>query len=374
MLLSTQRTESFMRKTALYEQHKLLNANFDQMYDGWFLVSHYNDSVQEHLAVRNGIGIIDVSHRGRLRLTGTERAEYLHRIVSNEVTKLPSGGGNYAMILTNRGKIIADMNVIVAEDYIDLITDAIAKEDLHRNLDKYLIADDVEINDITAETGIILVSGVNSGSFIESLLGVDVANLEEYQSVNGKIVDLSVKCVSSLETGEVGFQLHVNSASELSDLWQVLIAEGKSFGVVPVGLKALNSLRLEAGIPWFGNELDDSIIPLEAELEKAVNFEKGCYIGQEIVARMKYRGHPNRLLRGLEIDSEDLPSEKAVIRSGEKQIGYVTSVVKSPTLNKTIALGYVRMAFTEHGSEVEIEIENEWVNAIVSSLPFMEKA
>ena len=363
-----------MKKTALYEQHKLLNANFGQMYDGWSLVSHYNDSVQEHLAVRNGIGIIDTSHRGRLRLTGTERAEYLHRIVSNEVTKLSPGGGNYAMILTNRGKIIADMNVVVAEDYIDLITNAIAKEDLHRSLDKYLIADDVEINDITAETGIILVSGVNSGLFIESLLGIDVDNLEEYQSVNGKIADLSVKCVSSLETGEVGFQLHVNSASELSDLWQVLIAEGKSFGVVPVGLKALNSLRLEAGIPWFGNELDDSIIPLEAELEKAVNFEKGCYIGQEIVARMKYRGHPNRLLRGLEIDSEDLPSEKAVIRSGEKQIGYVTSVVKSPTLNKTIALGYVRTAFTEHGSEVEIEIENEWVNAIVSSLPFMEKA
>ena len=362
-----------MKKTALYEQHKLLNANFGQMYDGWSLVSHYNDSVQEHLAVRNGLGIIDVSHRGRLRLTGTERAEYLHRIVSNEVTKLPSGGGNYAMILTNRGKIIADMNVIVAEDYIDLITDAIAKEDLHRNLDKYLIADDVEINDITAETGIILVSGVNSGLFIESLLGIDVDNLEEYQSVNGKIADLSVKCVSSLETGEAGFQLHVNSASELSDLWQILIAEGKSFGVAPVGLKALNSLRLEAGIPRFGNEHDDSIIPLEAELEKAVNFEKGCYIGQEIVARMKYRGHPNRLLRGLEIDSKDLPSEKAVIRSGGKQIGYVTSAVKSPTLNKTIALGYVRTAFTEHGSEVEIEIENEWVNAIVSSLPFMEK-
>ncbi|MEC9257122.1 MAG: aminomethyl transferase family protein, partial [Candidatus Poribacteria bacterium] len=87
-----------MKKTALYEQHKLLNANFGQMYDGWSLVSHYNDSVQEHLAVRNGIGIIDTSHRGRLRLTGTERAEYLHRIVSNEVTKLSPGGGNYAMI------------------------------------------------------------------------------------------------------------------------------------------------------------------------------------------------------------------------------------------------------------------------------------
>ena len=195
MLLSTQRTESFMRKTALYEQHKLLNANFDQMYDGWFLVSHYNDSVQEHLAVRNGIGIIDVSHRGRLRLTGTERAEYLHRIVSNEVTQLPSGSGNYAMILTNRGKIIADMDVIVAEDYIDLITNAVTKEVLYQNLDKYLIADDVEITDITTETGIILISGTNSELFIKELLEADVGNLEEYQSIDGKIAGLSVKCV-----------------------------------------------------------------------------------------------------------------------------------------------------------------------------------
>lgn len=363
-----------MRKTALYEQHKLLGANFDQMHDDWSLVSHYTDSVQEHLAVRNGIGIIDVSHRGRLRLTGTERAEYLHRIVSNEVTTLPPGSGNYAMILTNRGKIIADMNVIIAEDYIDLITTAIAKNDLHQNLEKYLVADDVEINDITPETGIILVSGVNAGAFIKSLLGIDVDNLEEYQSLDGKIMDLSVKCVSSLETGEKGFQLHVNSTSELLGLWQSLVSEDRKFEVFPVGLKALNSLRLEAGIPWFGKELDDSIIPLEAELEKAVNFEKGCYIGQEIVARMKYRGHPNRLLRGLEIDSEDLPNEKSKILDGEKQIGYVTSAVKSPTLNKTIALGYVRTAFTEPGSEVKIEIENGWVNAIVSSLPFMEKA
>ena len=343
------------------------------MYGGWSLVSHYNDSAQEHRAVRNGIGIIDVSHRGRLRLTGTERAEYLHRIVSNEVTKLPPGGGNYAMILTNRGKIIADMDVIVAEDHIDLITNALAQENLHRNLDKYLIADDVEITDITAETGIILISGTDSELFIKGLLGIDVGNLEEYHSVNGKIGDLSVKCVSRSETGETGFQLHVNSTSELSDLWQTLITKGRDFEVTPVGLKALNSLRLEAGIPRFGNELDDSIIPLEAELEKAINFEKGCYIGQEIVARMKYRGHPNRLLRGIEIDSEDLPNEKTAICSGGKQIGYVTSTVKSPTLNKIIALGYVRTAFTEHGSEVEIEIENGWVSARVSSLPFIEK-
>ena len=366
----TQCTGCSVRKTALYEQHKLLGASFEQMYDGWSLVSHYNDSAQEHLAVRNGIGIIDVSHRGRLRLTGTERAEYLHRIVSNEVTQLPSGSGNYAMILTNRGKIIADMDVIVAEDYIDLITNAVTKEVLYQNLDKYLIADDVEITDITAETGIILISGTNSELLIKELLEADVGNLEEYQSIDGKIAGLSVKCVCGLETGEIGFQLHVNSTSELSDLWRILMTERRDFEVIPVGLKALNSLRIEAGIPRFGNELDDSIIPLEAELEKAIDFEKGCYIGQEIIARMKYRGHTNRLLRGIEIDSEDLPNEKTAIYSGEKQIGYVTSAVKSPTLNKVIALGYVRTAFTEHGSEVKIKTENGWVNATVSSLPF----
>jgi folate-binding protein YgfZ len=206
--------------------------------------------------------------------------------------------------------------------------------------------------------------------FIKELLAADVGNLEEYQSIDGKIAGLSVKCVCGLETGEIGFQLHVNSTSELSDLWRILMTERRDFEVIPVGLKALNSLRIEAGIPRFGNELDDSIIPLEAELEKAIDFEKGCYIGQEIIARMKYRGHTNRLLRGIEIDSEDLPNEKTAIYSGEKQIGYVTSAVKSPTLNKVIALGYVRTAFTKHGSEVKIKTENGWVNATVSSLPF----
>ena len=142
------------------------------------------------------------------------------------------------------------------------------------------------------------------------------------------------------------------------------------FDVKPIGLTALNSLRIEAGIPRYGAELDDSIIPLEAELEHAIDFEKGCYIGQEIVARMKHRGHPNRLLRGLEIECDTPPVHNDLIFGAEKEVGWITSAVNSPTLGKTIALGYVRMAFTDAGSKVEIDMANGRVNAIVVSLPF----
>lgn len=141
--------------------------------------------------------------------------------------------------------------------------------------------------------------------------------------------------------------------------------------VVPIGWDALESLRIEAGTPRYGTELTDAIIPLEAELEHAIDFEKGCYIGQEIVARMKYRGHPNRLLRGIEIDAENPMQQNSKLFNGDKEVGWVTSSVYSPTLRKPIALGYVRMAFTEHGSQIQIETEEERVNGTVVDLPFL---
>jgi len=361
-----------MKRTPLYEIHRTLGATFTESHEDWELVGHFTDPLQEHHAVRQGVGIVDLSHRGRLRLTGSDRTAYLHRIISNDVEGLSVGEGNYATILTNRGKIIADMKVYVFEDSISIETNAETTSILYQELDKYLIADDVTIEDFTEHTGTVGVHGPKSGELLQEVCGFDVRALPEYHNLIDEVDGQRIVCVRFNETGEVGYNLHTTSES-MEWLWDTILTKGRAFDAEPVGLTALNSLRIEAGIPQFGAELDDSIFPGEAELERAINFEKGCYIGQEIVARMKYRGHPNRLLRGFEIASDIPPRSGDRLFDGDKEIGWLTSAVVSPTLGKTIGMGYVRIAFTDEGSQVEIETADSRVNATVRLLPFYQR-
>ena len=361
-----------MKRTPLYEVHHALGATFTKNHEDWELVGHFTDPYREHRAVRQGVGVIDLSHRGRLCLTGSDRAAYLHRIISNDVEGLSVGEGNYATILTNRGKIIADMKLYVFEDSIRIETNAETRSSLYQELDKYLIADDVTIEDCTESMGVVGVHGPKSAELLQTLCGFDVGNLPEYHSIVHEIDGRRIICVRANETGEIGYNLCTASES-MEWLWDTILTKGRAFGAEPVGLTALYSLRIEAGIPRYGAELDDSIFPGEAELEQAISFEKGCYIGQEIVARMKYRGHPNRLLRGFEIAGDILPQKGDLLFDGDKEIGWITSAVVSPTLGETIGMGYVRIAFTDEGSQVEVETADSRATATVRLLPFYQR-
>ena len=361
-----------MKRTPLYEIHHALGATFTESCEDWQLVGHFTDPRQEHRTMRQGVGVIDLSHRGRLRLTGNDRAQYLHRIISNDVEGVAVGEGNYATILTNRGKIIADMKVYVFEDSIGIETNAETTSILYQELDKYLIADDVTIEELTERTGAVGVHGPKSAELLQEVYGFDVGDLPEYHSVVHEIDGRRIVCVRANETGEVGYNL-CTAFESMEWLWDTFLTKGRAFSAEPVGLTALNSLRIEAGIPRYGAELGDSVFPLEAELEGAISFEKGCYIGQEIVARMQYRGHPNRLLRGFEITSDAPPQSGDRLFDGDKEIGWLTSAVVSPTLGKTIGMGYVRVAFTDEGSQVEVQTAGSRVDATVRLLPFYQR-
>ncbi len=357
-----------MKTTPLYDIHRQLGATFAEMREGWNLAAHFTDAVSEHHAVRARVGIAGLSHRGRLRLTGEDRAKFLHRIISNDVEGLAAGQGNYATLLTHRGKIIADMHVYVREEALYLETAPETTEILFKELDKYIIADDVVLEDVTAEIGAIGIYGPQSPHIVQSVACLQSAPAGIHENCACEVDGRRVMCARTDETGEVGYKLYT-AADSLEWLWERLIANDVS----PVGLDALESLRIEAGTPKYGAELTDAVIPLEAELEHAIDFEKGCYIGQEIVARMKYRGHPNRLLRGIEIDAAQQPQQNAPVFSGDKKVGWITSAVYSPTLEKQIALGYVRMAVTEAGSRVQLETSEGRVNGTIRLLPFYTK-
>lgn len=368
-----------MKITPLYPIHEQLGATFEKKHLDWNIATEFTDAVSEHHAVRNSVGIADVSYRGRYRLIGEDRAKFLHRIITNDVESLSTGQGTYATLLTNRGKIIADLNITVFEDAIRIDTAPETTENLFNELDKYIIADDVELTDVTAETGAIAVHGPKSPELVQSVLNInDAAHLQVHHNCVREADALfknAIVCVRTETTGEIGYTLYT-AAAELESLWDALIVEGSQFNVQPIGWNALESLRIEAGTPKYGTELTDSVIPLEAELEHAINFEKGCYIGQEIVARMKYRGHPNRLLRGIEIDTVSTSPDCCILHHGasvfkeDKEIGWITSATFAPTLGKSIALGYVRMAVTEAGNRVQIETPKGPVDGTVVLLPF----
>jgi glycine cleavage system T protein len=368
-----------MKTTPLHHIHEQLGATFAERHQGWNIAVQFTDAVSEHQAVRNSVGIVDVSYRSRYQLIGDDRAKFLHRIISNDIESLSVGQGTYAMLLTHRGKIIADLNIYVLEDAITIDTAPETAENLFSELDKYIIADDIELSDATTETGAIAVHGPKSSELVQSVLNMsDLAALPERHSCVREVDTLfkhPIVCVRINATGEVGYMLYT-AAEALASLWEALMTEGSQFNVQPIGWNALESLRIEAGIPRYGTELTDAVIPLEAELEHAIDFEKGCYIGQEIVARMKYRGHPNRLLRGIEIDDRSISQDDCELRPGArifnagKEVGWVTSAIFAPTLEKKVALGYVRIAVAEPGSRVQIETADERVDATVVLLPF----
>lgn len=368
-----------MKTTPLHHIHEQLGATFAERHQGWNIAVQFTDCVSEHQAVRKSVGIVDVSYRSRHQLTGDDRGKFLHRIISNDVESLSVGQGTYAMLLTHRGKIIADLNIYVLEDTIIIDTAPETTENLFNELDKYIIADDVELSDVTEEIGAIAVHGPKSSALVQSVLNMnDLATLPERHSCVCEVdafFQHPIVCVRTNATGEVGYTLYT-TAEGLASLWEALMTKGALFNIQPIGWKALESLRIEAGIPRYGTELTDAVIPLEAELEHAIDFEKGCYIGQEIVARMKYRGHPNRLLRGIEIDESPTSQDDCELRPGArvfnagKEVGWVTSATFAPTLGKKVALGYVRIAVTEAGSRVQIETSNGHVDATVVLLPF----
>ena len=368
-----------MKITPLYPIHEQLGAAFAKKHLDWNIATEFTDAISEHHAVRNNVGIADVSYRGRYRLIGEDRAKFLHRIISNDVESLSTGEGTYATLLTHRGKIIADLSISVLEDAISIDTAPETTESLFSELDKYIIADDVELSDVTAETGAIAVHGPKSTDLVQSVLGINelAALPERYNCFReaDALYDHIIVCVRTDSTGERGWTLYT-AAEALGSLWEALMIEGARFNVQPIGWNALESLRIEAGVPRYGTELTDSVIPLEAELEHAIDFEKGCYIGQEIVARMKYRGHPNRLLRGIEVDPDSTSQERCILHPGapifkeDKEIGWVTSATFAPTLGKSVALGYVRMAITEAGSRVQIETPEGYVDGAIALLPF----
>jgi len=358
-----------MKKLPLNEIHKLLGANFCDL-AGWSVPNDYGEELSEYKAVRENVGIIDLSPRGKLLLSGKHHLKFLQGMLSNDVLKLEEGKGMYATILTVKGRMISDMRVYREKESILLDLEPGLNEKVLELLTKFRLSYKADIDDITLSTGLLSIQGPRSGKLLELLLEEEIPQMEEFNFIQREFVGRDLTVIKVNRTGEEGFDLYLDNKG-LEVLWSTLINKGEGLNLKPVGCAAMNTLRVEAGIPVYGVDMDESNIPIEAGLWDALNFEKGCYVGQEVVARIKWRGHVNWHLKGFKSEGGIVPEIGDEISDGERKIGRITSSTFSHRLDKPLSLGYIRREFKEAGTKVSLKgKDGSEVRAEVNDLPF----
>ncbi len=323
-------------------------------YHGARVPARFSDAQEEHRAVRTAAGFFDFSFRLMTLARGPDSRSFLHNMLSNDIQSLKSGEGVYATFLDVKGHMIADLRIYCAEDLFLIETDADLRQKFTEMLGRYIIMDDVTLDpsDHTA----IAFEGPRSRQLLESAIRATWPALDEYQHVRVNHERGLVRIARSSNTGEEGYQVW-GATHAIRALWQEASRQADRFAALPCGTQALESLRIEAGIPRYGPDMGDDTIPLEAGLLNAISFTKGCYIGQEVVERIRSRGHVNWQLSGLFIDSPVAPAagERLVSITDQREVGEITSSCVSPTLARTIGLAYVRREFSEPGSRLALE-------------------
>lgn len=353
----------------LRERHKNGGAQFKQ-WETIEVPDHYGDPKKEHLGIREHLGLVDQSQRGRLALKGKDRIEFLHGMVTNDIENLAEHQGCYAVITNSKAKMISDCRIYSLPNQLLLDLEPGMIKKVYDHLDRYIIASDVTLEDLTETFGLLSLYGPESSDVLTKALELDQLPKDEYSSQSIKVDDLDLLCVRNEVTGEIGYDLYIPTEG-LEKLFDKLCQAGARLA----GWTALETLRIEAGIPRYGLDMDESHFPMEAQLnQRAISETKGCYIGQETVARALAQGKMSRLLVGLEIKAEVLPRKNQAIMKEDRAIGKITSAAQSPTIGKSIALGYVHRDFSSPGNTVSIIIDDQPIDATVVDLPFYKRA
>jgi folate-binding protein YgfZ len=376
-------------KLPLDETHARLGAEMIER-DGWSVPASYGDVLFEYAAVREGgAGLIDLSPRGRILLSGTEAIQFLNGLITNDMKTLDENSWMPAAFPNVQGRLIASVRVVRLTDegtsmttpaglprrgprenacptfLID--TEAATHERVLKTIERFTLAGDFRVKDVTSDTALLSVQGRKAADIVNSVLGESAADLPHGAATQIKWQGSDVTVIHASHTPADGFDLIVN-ADQAGSLWDVL----QSRGARPVGYDALEILRIEAGLPRYGVDMDETNIVTEAALDAAVSYTKGCYVGQEIIARIKYRGHVAKKLSGVLFNQPANVEPGATIKSSDdKEIGRTTSITLSPHLGCTIALGYVKYDYLAPGTEVKVIQDAEDFEAKVTELPFV---
>ena len=346
-------------RTTLYGAHVALKARMVDFH-GWEMPIQYAGIIDEHTAVRTRVGLFDLSHMGRVRIQGRDRRAFLQKILTINVDKVPEGKCRYTFYLTEKGTVIDDLILYAGGPDDFLIVNASNRE---KDLEwmKSHLSGDVTLVDETFTTSLIAVQGPRSVETVKRVLGIDPSEMGYYT-----FTTLGEFFISRTGyTGEDGFEIVV-PASDAVKIWDRFI----DAQIAPIGLGARDTLRTEAAMPLYGNDLDDATTPLEAGLDFAVDLEKPEFIGQ---AALRAAGKPTRRLAGLLMESKRIPRQGYDVYHDGKKVGAVTSGTWSPVLEKSIAMAYLPAELRKEGVALEVDVRGRREKAATVKLPFYRR-
>lgn len=360
-----------MKSTALTQKHIALGAKMVP-FAGYNMPVSYSGLNEEHLIVRNGVGVFDVSHMGEFRLRGEKALDLIQQVTSNDASKLVDGKVQYSCLPNEKGGIVDDLLVyrFKADEYYLVVNASNIEKDWDW-ISKFN-AYGVEMKDLSDETSLLAVQGPKAITTLQKLTDVDLSSMEYYSFKVGKMAGISDVIISNTGyTGAGGFEIYVKNA-DAEKMWDAIFEAGKEFGIKPIGLGARDTLRLEMGFCLYGNDIDDTTSPIEAGLGWITKFTKN-FTNRAAIEEQKQKGVSRKLV-GFEMIERGIPRHDYPIADvNGTVIGKVTSGTQSPSLNKAIGMGYVKTEFASPGTEISIIIREKPIKARVVKLPFLQK-
>jgi aminomethyltransferase len=359
------------KHTPLYDVHKSLGARIIE-FGGWDMPVQYRGILAEHHAVRTQAGLFDLSHMGEIEIAGPRVLEVCQELLVTDVARVQLWQAQYSVLCYPDGGCVDDLIVyrVEPERYLLCVNAANIEKDwrwiVEHNRDR------AQLVNRSDEYALIAVQGPRAREIVQPLVNFELASLRRYWAAPGVVAGKPAIVARTGYTGEDGFELFVAAADGVA-IWNACADAGQPYGLVPVGLGARDTLRLEAGLLLYGNDIDATSTPLEAGLQRLVRFDKGAFTGDEALRRQQEQGITKQLV-GLKMDVPGVPRHGYPLWSGERHIGVVTSGTQSPTLGVGIALGYVPLTHAAVDAALEVEIRGKRAPARVTPLPFYTRS
>ncbi len=329
-----------------------------------------NDLQSDYQALRQGVGILELP-AGKLQLSGKNAIQFLNGLVSNDVKTLPPGGGVLAAFPTLQGKLLALARIYQTGEHLLLELDAANREKIFKNLSRFVPAGDFFVQDVSDTLTLLTLQGPRAAALLAAVSGQEIAT-DKLHLLPMQIAGQTVHAAPHRRCGDAGIDLFV-AAESTAQVKEALLAQASEFGARFIGEAAFEIARIEAGVPREGVDAGENYIILESELNDAVSYTKGCYLGQEVIARIHWRGQPAKRLRGLLLETNAVaPAGTEVIAADGKKVGEITSSTHSPALNRFIALAYIHRYYLTSGTEFTLQHDGAEIGrAQLTELPFV---
>ena len=365
--------QSELKRTPLYSTHCKLGAKMVD-FGGWDMPVEYCGIVGEHRAVRERVGLFDVSHMGEIEISGPQVLELVQHVTTNNASKLAEGRAQYSGLLYEHGGFVDDIIVhkVGHHNYFICVNASNQDKDfLHILREARNERFDAMVADMSSEYSQLAIQGPMATAVLQTLTANELAPVKRYHFLDGKVSGAAARIARTGYTGEDGWEIYVDPA-EAQRLWDEILAAGAEFGILPCGLGARNTLRMESAMALYGHEIHASITPFEAGLDWIVKLNKGSFLGREALVKQKERG-VTRKLEGFEVQGRGIARDGYEIFVNGVGAGWVTSGGPAPTLNKNIGMCLLPAVEAEPGRTIEIMVRGRPVEAVTVPLPFYKR-